>query len=481
MKFLCIGHDRETAVRDMLISLLPDEKHEITSEDICADGLCRTSATEKDGTVFAKAELFIEGGVFTGECTEKLSDRSDVENKRAVSFAVKTALYKALVKILPQRPPWGSLTGVKPAKPARFFMAEGGTKKECEEWLKDRYFVSEKRAKLCVEAAAYALSAERSLKKREVQLYVGIPFCPSKCLYCSFVSNDVKSWGHLIEPYFNALLSEIEAVGGMFYREGLSVGSVYIGGGTPTVLSADGLKELIERIKGSFDLSGCREFTVEAGRPDTINKDKLKVFDRLGISRISINPQSMNDGVLIASGRRHTAEDVRRAYALARETGRFTVNMDLIAGLPSDDGEGLLKSTEELISMGPENITVHCLARKKGAPLRFGARGELKEEELDACHDLLISAGYEPYYLYRQKYSAGGLENVGFCREGLASFYNICMMEEIGDTVALGSGGISKLQPEKDGKIVRICNPKYPLEYIERIGTIRDKKSKICF
>ncbi len=481
MKFVCIGHDRKTAVRDMLISLLPDEKHEEAAGDFEGDCLCRTSVTEKDGTVFAAAELYVEGRVFTGECSERLSDPSEVEHNRAVSFAVKTSLHKARLQIRPQRPPLGSLTGVKPAKPARFYLSEGRTKEECENWLKDRYFVSEKRAKLCVEAAAAALSVEKSLGKREVQLYLGIPFCPSKCLYCSFVSNDVKSWGHLTEPYFNALLSEIDAAGGMFSREGLTVGSVYIGGGTPTVLSAEKLKELISRIYDRIDLSGCGEFTVEAGRPDTVDREKLKVFARLGVSRISINPQTMNDGVLRAAGRMHTVDDVRKAYAAARETGDFIINMDLIAGLPSDDGEGLLKSTEEIVGMGPENITVHCLARKKGAPLRFGARGELTEEELDACHELLISAGYEPYYLYRQKYSAGGLENVGFCRRGLISRYNICMMEEIGDTVALGSGGISKIQPEKDGKIIRICNPKYPLEYIERIKAICDKKAEIVF
>ncbi|MBR4304631.1 MAG: coproporphyrinogen dehydrogenase HemZ, partial [Clostridia bacterium] len=399
--------------------------------------------------------------------------------KRVISYAVKTALYHALLPHLEQAPAWGSLTGVKPAKPARVFLQQGNDAISAKNWLREKYFVSQSRADLCIAAAEAALETENSLLSDEVQLYAGIPFCPSKCAYCSFVSNDMVRWGHLIAPYHSGLIRETEATGTMLRREGRRIGSVYIGGGTPTTLTADQLDSLIGSIKMNFDLSACREFTVEAGRPETITCDKLKVLADHGISRISINPQTMNDRVLENVGRKHTVADIINAYKLARQAGEFDINMDLIAGLPGDDGDSLLNSVRRVVELDPENITVHCLAKKKGSPMRFGKRGDLTQAELDACYEVIAAAGYKPYYLYRQKYSAGGLENIGFCKNDKKSHYNICMMEEIGDVVALGAGGISKLCSEQGQKIVRVSNPKYPIEYIERIDSIVQKKLDI--
>ena len=472
MRYRIIGHDRNTAVLDMLIALLPEEKHELCNEgetDCISELLC------EDGFVVAKSEVHRNGTVTKGECIETAPDEGE-ERKRKISYAVKTALFKALLPVLGNIPPWGSLTGVKPAKPVRIYMGQDKSREDAKNWLTERYFVSPYRAQLCVNAAEAALHTEQSLMSDEVQLYAGIPFCPTKCAYCSFVSNDMVKWGKLIAPYHAALLQEVRAAGQMLSRLGKKVGSVYIGGGTPTTLSAQQLDELIGCIKNNIDLSICREFTVEAGRPETITKEKLQVFAKHGVDRISINPQTMNDKASEGVGRKHTSKDIKDAFALARSVGDFVINMDLIAGLPGDDGEGLLKSVSELVALNPENITIHCLARKKGAPMRFGKTGDVTEEELNVCYNLLAEHGFKPYYLYRQKYSAGGLENVGFCRDDKKSHYNICMMEEIGDVVALGAGGVSKLCFEQGEKIIRISNPKYPVEYIDRAELIAKNK-----
>ena len=468
MRFNIIGHDRQTAVLDMLIALLPNEKHEMCDD---MDAECISILETSEDVVTAKTKINSNGTLTVGECTE-YAPASGEERKRVISYAVKTSMYKAILPHLRKNPPWGSLTGVKPAKPVRVFLAKGNDRTEAVNWLIERYFVSPFRAELCVDAAVSALETEKSLNDNEVQLYVGIPFCPTKCAYCSFVSNDMIKWGKLIAPYHKVLMDEVIATGKMLKRVGKKIGSVYIGGGTPTTLNELQLDELISCIKDNIDLSLCREFTVEAGRPETITAEKLQIFAKHGVDRISINPQTMNDSVLQGVGRKHTAEDIKKAFAMSRQEGSFIINMDLIAGLPGDDGKGLLESVSQVVALEPENITIHCLARKKGAPLRFGVTGDVTEEELDACYKLLDENGYKPYYLYRQKYSAGGLENVGFCKNGKKSHYNICMMEEIGDVVALGAGGISKLCFDDGAKIIRINNPKYPVEYIDRAETI---------
>lgn len=475
MKFKIIGHDRETAVLDMLIALLPDEKHELCSGE---DAECVSALETSDNEIISKATINYKGIYSSGECVE-VGNPCGEERKRTISYAVKTALFKALLVVLDKYPPWGSLTGVKPAKPVRVFMEQGNDRESATKWLVDRYFISELRAQLCVDAAESALETEKSLQPDEVQLYLGIPFCPTKCAYCSFVSNDMVKWGKLIAPYHKVLMDEVVAAGKMLQRVKKKIGSVYIGGGTPTTLTAQQLDELISCIKENIDLSICREFTVEAGRPETITKEKLEVFAKHNVDRISINPQSMNDNVLQGVGRKHTAEDIKKAFAMARSIGDFIINMDIIAGLPGDDGKGLLDSVSQVVALEPENITIHCLARKKGAPLRFGKTGDLTEEELNACYELLDAKGYKPYYLYRQKYSAGGLENVGFCKNDKKSHYNICMMEEIGDVIALGAGGVSKLCFEDGAKIIRINNPKYPIEYIDRAESIIQGKLEL--
>jgi len=478
MKYTLQGHDRDNGVQEMLISLLPDESHD-KAETFTDDG-CASRAWEENGEICASAEILRGEKRGFYEVRKPIPAETDGEEyKRVLTWCVKTAVYRALLPLLEKRPAWGSMTGVKPAKPARLAIREGLSPDELDAWLDTHYDVTENRRRLCIRAAEYALAAEDSLLPRETQLYIGIPFCPAKCSYCSFVSNDMTRWGHMIQPYTDCLLQEVAAAGKLLRENAIPLGSVYIGGGTPTTLNEQQLEALLTAVDTHFDCAACREYTVEAGRPETITAEKLRIMARHGVTRISINPQTMNDAVLQGVGRRHTAEDIERCYHMAREIGDFYINMDLIAGLPGDNDESLIESVRRVAALDPDNITIHCLARKRGARLYFGPTGQLPSETLDACYAILTEKGYEPYYLYRQKYMAGGLENVGFCKPGTANHYNICMMEELSDIIALGSGGISKLCSENGRKVNRVANPKFPKEYIERIETIADGKAHL--
>ena len=471
MKYTLEGHDRDNGVQEMLISLLPDESHDKV-ESFTGDG-CASRAWEENGSICARADIW-RGEKHRSAVVEcPIPAETDGEEyKRALTYNVKSAVYQALVPLLDKRPAWGSMTGVKPAKPARLAIREGMDLSELDAWLDTHYDVTENRRKLCIRAAEYSLAAEDSLLPRETQLYIGIPFCPAKCSYCSFVSNDMTRWGHMVQPYVDCLLREVEAAGKLLRENDIPLGSIYIGGGTPTTLNEQQLEALLTAVDTHFDRSRCREYTVEAGRPETITEEKLRIMAAHKVSRISINPQTMNDKVLEGVGRRHTAEDIVRCYEMARGVSDFIINMDLIAGLPGDNDDSLIDSVRRVVELDPDNITIHCLARKRGARLYFGPTGELPSETLDACYAILADKGYEPYYLYRQKYMAGGLENVGFCKKGTASHYNICMMEELSDVIALGSGGVSKLCSQGGRKVNRVVNPKFPKEYIERIDTI---------
>lgn len=460
MRYYLEGHDRLNPVLQLLICLFPDEEH-IRGEGEKNGEYVVSGISEREGRICAWAE-----GYWGARREELCPEGMDISSPQ-VSEYIRRSLYLLLSERMDKAPQWGMLTGVKPSKLALKLIEETGSQAEAERILQKRYFVSERRAALAIQTAIVSQHYKQLRRKDDIEVYVGIPFCPAKCSYCSFVSNDVRRWGDLVEPYLLALIDEIKGTGSVLKEKGRRIKSLYIGGGTPTILSKEQLFMLMSALIEYMDLSSLEEFTLEGGRPETITAGKLSIVREAGIGRISINPQTMNDDVLRGVGRFHTADDIRRCYHMAREQGSFEINMDLIAGLPSDDDEGLVYSVRELVKLEPENITLHCLARKKGAPLRFGKTGELSERVIDTCHDEMRKAGFEPYYMYRQKYTAGGLENVGFAKEGTFCRYNVIMMEETGDVAALGSGGVGKfIKP--GGKIVRLSNPKYPLEYIER-------------
>ena len=408
-------------------------------------------------------------------------DRPPEEVYHTVQHALKLAFYKAGTALLGTQPPWGALTGVRPVKlPTRSMLADS-TPKQAQKELEKEYFVSPERAKLAVDCARASVEAQRSLKEGEVSLYVGIPFCPTRCAYCSFVSADVGRTLKLVEPYVEGLLREVAETGRVLREAGLTIRSFYMGGGTPTTLSAGQMDRLLTQCEECLPLEGCTEYTVEAGRPDTITREKLAVLKAHRIGRISVNPQTLEDHVLEAIGRKHSAGDIREACGLARDVGFDCINMDLIAGLPRDTFDGFRRSLEGVLAMEPENITVHTLALKKGSTLmeRGGALpgGEEVARMLDWSRQILKTNGYIPYYLYRQKYMSGSLENVGWARPGAESLYNIVMMEELHTVVSLGAGGVTKLI--RDGTILRLTNPKYPHDYLSGLDKVLGQKAEI--
>ena len=332
---------------------------------------------------------------------------------------------------------------MRPTKLAGMLLREKGSR-QARRVLEDRYLVSPSRSKLVCEAAACGLREAGRLTSRSVGLYLGVPFCPTRCAYCSFVSASVGRYGDLIEPYTRALLGEIARRGALAAELGFVIDSVYMGGGTPTTLSAEQMDRVLTALERSFDLSQIREFTVEAGRPDTIDLAKLQVLKKHGVDRISINPQSMQPQVLERAGRPHSPEDVERAFAQAREVGFRAINADLIAGLA-----------------GGETPSLELFRREEGIPSEQSVA-----EMIDRGSRLIIDRGYHPYYLYRQKYMAGGFENVGWALDGMDSVYNICIMEELCSILSLGCGGVTKLTDRRSPR--RISNPKYPKEYIAR-------------
>ena len=476
------------AAEQMMLTLFPGEKPEYPEGP-----LPRDLSGEANAAVFTlhrgkkltniSVLVFRPRGYYNGVSrfpSEEL-DRPPEEVYHTVQHALKLAFYKAGTALLGVNPPWGALTGVRPVKlPTRALLA-GSTPKQAQKELEKEYFVSPDRAKLAVDCAQASVAAQRSLKEGEVSLYVGIPFCPTRCAYCSFVSNSVEKSLHLVEPYLSALFAEIDAAAEMVRDLGLRVRSFYMGGGTPTTLSADQMDRLLGRLAERFGLSGLVESTVEAGRPDTITREKLAVLKAHRIGRISVNPQTLEDHVLEAIGRKHSAGDIREACGLARDVGFDCINMDLIAGLPRDTFDGFRRSLEGVLAMEPENVTVHTLALKKGSTLmeRGGALpgGEEVARMLDWSRELLTTKGYIPYYLYRQKYMSGSLENVGWAKPGTGSLYNIVMMEELHTVVSLGAGGVTKLI--RDGTILRLTNPKYPHDYLSGLDKVLGQKAEI--
>ena len=486
MKLYYRGHNYRYAAEQMLLTLFPTERPEYADappgpgEDALVLSLSRgeTWATATAALTWGGAEYRAARRCRVSELTDRLSA------DRALQRILKLAFYDAGTAALGKEPPWGALTGVRPVKiPAKAMLA-GATPAQAEKVLRDTYRVSPGRRKLAMDCAQASLAAQRSLGEHEVSLYVGIPFCPTRCAYCSFVSADVGRALKLIDPFLDALSREIRATGAMLADAGLRVRTVYFGGGTPTTLTAPQLDRLMGEIAEHIDLSACTEYTVEAGRPDTITAEKLAVLKRRGCDRVSVNPQSMSDAVLAAMGRAHRAADILGAFALVRESGIGCVNMDLIAGLPGDSADGFRASLDQVLSLAPENVTVHTLALKKGSRLMEGATplppGEDVAAMLDYAWAALRESGQIPYYLYRQKYMSGSFENVGWCLPGTESLYNICMMEELHTIVSLGGGGVTKLVDRHTGYIQRVANAKYPQEYIQKIDAICADKARVA-
>ena len=480
------GHDCRYAAEQMLLTLFPEERPQYAVGPVPPEADHAFLRLTQDGErLTAEAQVRWQGRSAAGEADVPVPPEDDpLVRDRVRQRVLKLAFYRAGTALLGREPPWGALTGVRPVKIPTKAMERGLSPAQAEAELTGTYRVSPGRAALAMDCAKASLAAKRSLAPDEVSLYIGIPFCPTRCAYCSFVSADVGRALKLVPAFLDVLTQEVDWTAEELRRAGCSVRSIYVGGGTPTTLSAPQLDRLLGRVGEKFDLSRCTEYTVEAGRPDTITAEKLAVLRRHGAQRVSVNPQTMRDSVLAAMGRAHTAADILRSYELVRAAGIPCVNMDLIAGLPQDDPEGFQSSLDQVLALGPENITVHTLAMKKGSRLMGGGAGhgpvlptaEDVDQMLSYAWSALRAHGQTPYYLYRQKYMSGSFENVGWSLPGWESLYNICMMEELHPILSLGGGGITKLIDPRTGHIDRISNPKYPHEYVNSLEKLRAGK-----
>ena len=413
----------------------------------------------------------------------------DGRSKKELHEAFKCTLYTKLSAQLNKTLPWGYLTGVRPSKIAYTLLEKGADREQILEEFTKKHLVSEKKAQLALQVAQTEKSIlEKMDYKNGYSLYIGIPFCPTTCLYCSFTSYSLAAYQSKVQPYLEALLKEMKYVSEAM--RGRRLDTVYFGGGTPTTLSAGQLDMLLTELERQFDLSACRELTVEAGRPDSITYEKLCVLKAHHVDRISINPQTMNQQTLDLIGRRHTVEQIEEAFALAGKAGLDNINMDLILGLPGENKEMVQHTLEKIKALAPESLTVHSLAIKRAAALNIWREKYLdlqmdnSDEIVSMAADYAHQMGHQPYYMYRQKNMAGNFENVGYSKPGLECIYNILIMEEKQTIIAMGAGASTKIvfQNETEGgqagRIERIENVKDVTNYIQRIDEMIERKRK---
>ena len=417
-----------------------------------------------------RAELRAEGraAVVTMEkggriLTERTPYPADETEKHGRAAAAGLAFAKAALAFGGETPPYGTLTGVRPVKVALRLLSAGKSPAEAVRLLTERYLVSPEKAALLTDLARIE---EREARPAEVMLYVSIPFCPTRCRYCSFISSAAPRHLAMIPDYLRLLETDLALAGGAVRAAGKSVSAVYVGGGTPGILTAPQLERLLKTVRAAVPLEPGAEVTVEIGRPDTVTAEKLSVLESEGVGRVCVNPQSTRDDVLALAGRSHTAADFFRAVEEAKKHP-FTINCDLIAGLAGDDAAGFLRSVGDVIALGVENLTIHALCRKKSAAGRADDAGfpGIRDAVAEA-HRLCIENGLLPYYLYRQKMAAAGLENLGFAKEGRLCRYNLCMMEDLASIAACGAGAIGKTVRGGEAPIRRFPQPKYPFEYL---------------
>lgn len=464
MNIKTVGHDAENAVLQIMQLFFAAD----------SDAEVKSRLFKEDGRYVSEAEIKKDGEVSSGRAECGSSEKLYITN------TIKKAVFSAAKKLSDMPAPWGISTGIRPAKTARKMLDEGVSESRIKSFLKEEYLMEEKKASLATEVAKSERRILSQIGENSVSIYVGIPFCPSRCSYCSFISQATEHNKKYILPYVDALIREIEYSAKILHRLGQKAETVYFGGGTPTAIETALLRRIIESVKGSFDLSRVKEFTVEAGRPDTISKEMMKMLKEEGVSRISINPQTMHQKTLDTIGRRHSVEEVKRAFYTAREEGMENINADIIVGLPGEDCAMVSQSADELLSLSPQSVTVHTLYMKRAARLNeeFSALRFARDtyKMMDTASEKLREKDMLPYYMYKQKNTLGNLENVGFAKEGYESIYNVCIMEEEQSILALGAGGSTKAVC--GGKIQRIFNPKEAADYANRIEEVLRRKDE---
>lgn len=492
------GHDRHYEMENLCRIFFPYQKIQVRmghpeeesdlSEEDRRQARAYTGALEQGGEIRFCAWVRIEEQFREAENTvpaAPLLMLDDFARRKEYERYMGVLLFQILTELCGVRPKWGILTGIHPVKLLRQLCAQMG-EEEAMAYFQQELLVSPEKTRLARRTMETQLPFIAQNRPDSCSLYLSIPFCPTRCSYCSFVSQTVERSARLIPQYVEQLCGEAAYTAKVAKELGLRLESVYIGGGTPTTLNPEQLTLLIQTVRQHWDLSHCREFTVEAGRPDTIDREKLQALRDCGINRISINPQTLNDHVLEVIGRRHSAEDTIRAYELARSMGFDNINMDLIAGLPDDTAESFAATLDRILELDPENVTVHSLALKHSARMiqqedveRFHNDGQTAAAMLDYADQHLTDSGYAPYYLYRQSRMVGNLENVGWAKPGTECFYNIITMDETHTVLACGAGAVSKIKDPNSELLDRIFNFKYSYEYCSRYDEILARKDGV--
>lgn len=447
------------------------------------DVMIYSNFSYQDGIINVYTTIIFEHNTYFEDYYDSFSEQeADERLRKKVCIAACTKSFCHVAqRIRKIQLPWGVMCGIRPAKIVRELLEEGNSKEQVREKISRIYETKEEKIELAMKVAENEQVLLRKIPENSISLYIGIPFCPTRCLYCSFVSTDVRVSGKYMDEYVRFLLKEIEKTAEIISKMGVFVENIYIGGGTPTTLPVNHLSAVLSHLNRFFYSERLREFTLEAGRPDTITKEKLNSAFAGRVNRISINPQSMNQQTLEKVGRTHSPQMVKDCFFMARKAGFHNINMDLIAGLPGETPEMFSHSLDEVIALNPENITVHSMCIKRAASLRFSKQQLAQAQDmnlmLDETQKKMKQTGREPYYMYRQKNILGNLENVGYAKPGTMSTYNVNIMEEVQTILALGGGGSTKIVM-KD-RIERIFNFKDPYEYIRRFDEILKKKDRI--
>ena len=473
MKLETIHHNQEHSLW-LVVSLFFSEQDDVsvTSELRHERGVITVDTTVEYNGRLAQASYFFP-------CAQ---DADTAQINRITAAVCGMSFYKAAIQLKQVELPWGVMTGIRPAKLIRQLLADDHSEAYIYTYLKQLYGISDEKFNLALEVAKNEIPILRQNERSDIGLYIGIPFCPTRCVYCSFVSTDLRHTARYVDEYLQLLAQEISYAFKKLRGMQLRVTNLYIGGGTPTALTEQQLARLLGSLDACTDLSALSEFCVEAGRPDTITEEKLRLMRSYHVSRISINPQTMNEATLARIGRAHTPDDIRAAFSLARQAGFDNINADIIAALPGESTADFRHTLEQVDALSPEGITVHTMSVKRGSRLHQQPDGyaltasDTAHEMLSVASSFLRQTGRIPYYMYRQKNMLGNLENVGYARPGFESLYNVNIMEEVLSVLALGSGGSSKAVSPHADRIERIFNFKSPIEYIRRFDEILTKK-----
>ncbi|CEK32030.1 coproporphyrinogen III oxidase [[Clostridium] sordellii] len=431
-----------------------------------------TNYYEGENLVISKQESF------------DITKLNNEEVKEKTKTVIKRSMFKVLDKVFETYVPWGVLTGIRPVKIVHSLLDKGISESEIREILKNNYLIKDEKIDLALDIAKRERVFIYPIDKNKISLYVSIPFCPTRCVYCSFPANPMKQFGHLRDDYIKALIKEIKGLAKLLKDTNKEIETLYIGGGTPTALEADQLDTLINELFKELDLTNIKEFTVEAGRPDTITKEKLEVMKKHNVTRISINPQTMNDETLVKIGRDHNVNDIVDCFRLARSLGFDNINMDIILGLVDENLDMVRNTLEKIKELNPESLTVHTLAIKRASTLKENldkyelTRYEEMIKMIELSMEYAKDMGLNPYYMYRQKHMLGNLENIGYAKEGFECIYNIQIMEEKQSNLAVGAGAISKYVYVDEDRIERTDNVKNVELYIERIEEMIERKVK---